>query len=140
MLEAQLRIGLNGEASGIAFDPLLLRYSRSLAALGIIDKGDHALHTGFKAAVPARDMHGVIGRLLLVDPLDICASVLIQQVHQHVVAHLIHGLAVLGGGGDVLRFTLAVRDGFDVFLLALIVQLAEVVAVGNNSVFRYNRT
>ena len=72
VLEAQLRIGLNGEASvGIAFDPLLLRYSRSFAAVGVIDKGDHALHAGFKAAVPARDMHGVIGRLLLVDPLDI---------------------------------------------------------------------
>ena len=125
VLEAQLRIGLNGEASGIAFDPLLLRYSRSFAAVRIIDKGDHALHAGFEAAVPARDVHGVIGRVLLVDPLDICASVLIQHVHQHIVAHLIHGLAVLGGGGDFL-FSSTV----DILSRLLAVQLAEVVAVG----------
>ena len=130
VLEAQLRIGLNGEASGIAFDPLLLRYSRSFAAVRIIDKGDHALHAGFEAAVPARDVHGVIGRVLLVDPLGVSASVLVQQLHQLGAIHLVHGLVVLGGSGDILRFTATILD---VFLLNCTVQLAEIVAVGGSS-------
>ena len=107
VLEAQLRIGLNGEASvGIAFDPLLLRYSRSFAAVGVIDKGDHALHAGFKAAVPARDMHGVIGRLLFVDPLQCTGNIFagsIQHIHQLNIADFIGLFPIDFGYCDTLR-------------------------------------
>ena len=107
VLEAQLRIGLNGEASvGIAFDPLLLRYSRSFAAVGVIDKGDHALHAGFKAAVPARDMHGVIGCLLLVNPLQCTGNIFagsIQHIHQLNIADFIGLFPIDFGYCDTLR-------------------------------------
>ena len=131
VLEAQLRIGLNGEASGIAFDPLLLRYSRSFAAVRIIDKGDHALHAGFEAAVPARDVHGVVGRVLLVDPLDICASVLIQLVNQQ--CSLAHGVGLVCL--VVLDFGLGgIIDIRHLLYLLCAVQLADIVAVGHRAV------